>query len=68
MTASADWADFDWEFARDLFGRAQHQAAQAQRYAAITGPDPAMTVLSARPNAAVWPVPLRRWREQSRSG
>ena len=38
MTASADWADFDWEFARDLFGRAQHQAAQAQRYAAITGP------------------------------
>jgi len=39
MTASADWAGFDWEFARDLFARAHHQAAQAQRYAAIAGPD-----------------------------
>ena len=39
MTANADWASFDWEFARDLFARAHHQAAQAQRYAAIAGPD-----------------------------
>jgi hypothetical protein len=66
MTASADWSGFDGEFARDLFSRAHHQAAQALRYAASA--EPTRTVLSARPNAKVWTAPLRWRREQAKSG
>ena len=44
MTASADWAGFDWELTRDLFARAQRHAAQAQRLAAIAGPDETRSV------------------------